>query len=71
LNDETFPSESNDVMDEWHACYAPYASAVALDRRTAARFQMTHLREASRVTHRLQDVQAILTNRLTNAEADG
>lgn len=71
LNDESFPSESNDVMDEWHACYAPYAAVIALDRRTAARFRMAHLPDAPHVTHRLQDVPQILANRLTNAEADG
>ena len=70
LQDEGFPSESNDVMDEWHACYAPYTDVIALDRRTAARFQMTHLPEASKVTAKLQDVPRILANRLTNAEAD-
>lgn len=71
LNDESFPSVPNDVFDEWHACYAPYAAVAALDRGTAARFRMARLPDASRVTHRLQDVQQLLANQLTNAEADG
>ncbi len=37
LTDELYPSEVNDIVDEWHACYAPYSAAVVLDRRTAAR----------------------------------
>lgn len=57
---ETFRTESNDVIDEWHACYAPYCAVTVLDRATAARFREARLPDASRVTHRLSDVRDIL-----------
>jgi hypothetical protein len=60
LKDDRFRTEENDLIDEWHACYSPYCIAVALDRRTAARFRTAHLLEANRVTHRLADLPAIL-----------
>lgn len=60
LKDESFRASENDVFDEWHASYAPYCAAMALDRRTTARFRMTRLPEAARVTHRLVDVPSLL-----------
>jgi hypothetical protein len=60
LKDESFRASENDIFDEWHACYAPYSTVIALDRSTAARFRMTHLPEAARVTHRLADISALL-----------
>jgi hypothetical protein len=60
LKDESFAASENDVFDEWHASYAPYCAAMALDRRTAARFRMTRLPEAARVTYRLADVPDLL-----------
>jgi hypothetical protein len=60
LNDESFEMESNDVVDEWHACYAPYCAAMALDTRTTARLRSARLPCVSRVTHRLADIPAIL-----------
>ena len=60
LSDERFRTEENDLIDEWHACYVPYCIAMALDRRTAARFRTAHLPEANRVTHRLDELPAIL-----------
>jgi hypothetical protein len=60
LKDERFIVSGNDLFDEWHACYAPYSAAMALDRRTAARFKMTQLPSASRVTHLLAGIPALL-----------
>ena len=71
LGDERFPSVANDVVDEWHACYAPYVAVTALDRRTAARFRMARLPDAQYVTHSLKDVPRLLANRLTVAAPDG
>jgi hypothetical protein len=70
LRDEQFPADPNDVMDEWHACYAPYSVAVALDRGTAARFRIASLPDAHKVTHSLADIPSIVANRLTNVAAD-
>lgn len=60
LNDESFDMASNDVVDEWHASYAPYCAAMALDMRTTARLRSTRFPCVSRVTHRLADIPAIL-----------
>jgi hypothetical protein len=60
LKDESYPAAENDIMDEWHACYLPYCAAMALDRRTAARFRMTRLPGAHLVTHVLEEIPAIL-----------
>src|SRR5690606_33407005 len=67
LRDERYRTDSNDQIDEWHASYAPYVAAMALDRRTAARFQDAGLPHAAKVTHRLQDIPAILSDLLRSA----
>ncbi len=65
LGDDLFPTEENDLIDEWHASYAPYVSAMALDRRTVGRFRAASLPQVDRVTHRLDEVPAILARAAT------
>ena len=60
LGDERFPSRPNDVMDEWHACYAPYSAAIALDKGTVARFHSAGLPDVASVTWQLKAIPAIL-----------
>lgn len=62
LRDPRYPADANDQIDEWHACYAPYVAAMALDRRTAARFRDAQLPDASKVTHQMHEMPAILAN---------
>jgi len=52
-------STINDVLDEYHAAYAPYAAATALDRRTVARVRHGGLAEKHRVTARLEEVSTL------------
>ncbi len=51
-----FKTKPNDVLDEYHACYAPYLAVIALDRRTAFRLRQAALPSSSIVVHRLGDV---------------
>lgn len=37
LGDARYATSDNDLIDEWHACYYPYADLTALDRRTVSR----------------------------------
>ncbi len=53
-------STSNDVLDEYHASYAPYSAATALDRRTAARVRTAQLADRHRVTAQLSDIPGLL-----------
>jgi len=60
LKDTRFPTSPNDLIDEWHALYSPYATATALDRRTVARCRSARLPHMARITARLEDVPGIL-----------
>lgn len=60
LGDAKFATKPNDLLDEWHACYLPYADLTALDRATVARCISARLPGLDRVTARLADVPTIL-----------
>jgi len=62
LKDPKYVTERNTIMDEWHAVYAPYVAAMALDRATAQRFRSMKLPAASRVTAKLHEIPALLTS---------
>ena len=51
---------SNDVLDEYHAAYAPYCVATVLDRRTLSRVRSAKLDVKYRVTSRLGDIPSLL-----------
>jgi hypothetical protein len=53
-------STRNDVFDEYHAAYAPYAAVTALDRPTVSRLKAARLNVVHRVTALLSDVLGIL-----------
>ncbi len=53
-------STRNDVFDDYHAAYAPYAATTALDRGTAARVRSAGLAERHRVTACLGDVPGLI-----------
>lgn len=53
-------STRNDVFDEYHASYAPYSAATALDRGAAARVRSAGLADRHRVTARLADVPGLV-----------
>lgn len=53
-------STKNDVFDEYHAAYAPYAAVTALDRATVSRLKAAGLNVVHRVTAFLSDVPGIL-----------
>ena len=61
LKDTGFPTSANDLIDEWHALYSPYATATALDRATVGRCKSGKLPHISRITARLEDVPIILS----------
>jgi hypothetical protein len=63
LKDPKYVTVSNDIFDEWHAVYAAYSSATALDRRTYGRLRSTRLPVVSRVTSSLADLPGILGRR--------
>lgn len=65
LGDGRFATKANDLLDEWHACYYPYADVTALDRATVARCRSARLPGLDRVTARLGDVPALLAQRRT------
>ena len=50
LRDNRFSTKPNDLIDEWHACYSPYASLTALDRGTAARCRSAKIPGVERIT---------------------
>ncbi len=60
LKDTRFPTSRNDLIDEWHALYSPYATVTALDRATVGRCKSAKLPHISRITARLEDVPGIL-----------
>jgi hypothetical protein len=68
LRDARYVTDPNDVPDEWHAAYAPYATVTALDRRTIGRLRSTRLPWIARCTHRLSEVPRILQS--ANESAD-
>jgi len=55
FKDHQFPSVPNDVLDDWHAVYAPYTAVTVLDRGTVGRFRSTRLPYQERVFSRLED----------------
>jgi hypothetical protein len=61
LRDTRFPTVANDLVDEWHALYSPYAAVTALDRATVGRCRSAKLPHISRITARLEDVPGILS----------
>jgi hypothetical protein len=60
LKDAMYKSTRNDILDEWHAIYAPYADVAALDRTTVGRLRSTRLPISERVTRSLKDVPVLL-----------
>ena len=56
LADERYETDLNDMIDEWHACYSPYADLTALDRRTIGRMRSARLPSLARATSDLTDV---------------
>jgi hypothetical protein len=60
LKDTHFNTKRNDILDEWHACYAPYAAACALDGPTFARLRSTKLPCVGKCTQRLEQITRIL-----------
>jgi hypothetical protein len=61
LRDTKYRTERNTIIDEWHAIYSPYVTAMALDRATARRFLSTRLPATDRVTEKIDDIPAILS----------
>ena len=62
LGDARFPTSENDLVDEWHACYYPYANVTALDRRTVARCAAAQLPGRERLTYQLGSVPQLLAS---------
>jgi hypothetical protein len=62
LRDRRYRSERNDVVDEWHALYAPYVDAIALDRRTLGRLRSTKLPLVSRATASLAEIPRLVAS---------
>jgi hypothetical protein len=62
LRDLQYVAEQNDIVDEWHALYAPYSRVIALDKRTVGRVRSTRLQVAERVTAQLKDVPDLLAS---------
>jgi len=60
LKDTKYRTVRNTILDEWHAAYTPYVTAMALDRATARRFKATRLPVTKRVTERLNDITSIV-----------
>ncbi len=60
LKDTGFQTVSNDLVDEWHALYSPYAAVTALDRATVGRCKSAKLQHIDRITARLEDVPGML-----------
>jgi hypothetical protein len=62
LNDPGFRTLRNDIIDEWHACYVPYASIAALDRRTAARYRDARPRGSEHLSQSLEGVLSLIAD---------
>lgn len=60
LLDTSQKSTGNDVFDEYHAAYAPYCVATALDRRTLARARGAKINDTFRMTSRLAEVPKLM-----------
>jgi hypothetical protein len=60
LRDKQFQADRSDVFDLMHAAYAVYADVTALDRSYAARVRAARNDLSKRVTHRLEEVPAMV-----------
>lgn len=67
LRDGMYASTRNDVIDESHAVYVPYAALTVLDRTTRGRFRSARLPHGERVFHRLVDAIPRLTQLVSEA----
>ena len=60
LNDPTYRTQGNDIIDELHCVYGPYVSALLVDRTTLGRIRSTQVPFASWSGRKLEDVRGIL-----------
>lgn len=62
LKDLRYVTERNDILDEWHAAYAPYVDVMVLDRRTVGRVASTKLPVMSKITRSIDEVPGLLSS---------